>query len=189
MNGLQKLLKPLRRERHRRQERKRGRDRESRPLSKALPPGPVKLFQNRKYLRTAHGNKRNDRRSMTQRYLDVLITTELAELIGVAIQHECAPNTFREKTKHLFAFEHVSRILLTRDDAAELGHVVKEKRKLDKPWVNQKARITADPLREDMQGHHAIPWHEAAMKTNQDRSPMAWNMIEPVNFDAPVVIV
>src|SRR5439155_9092353 len=103
--------------------------------------------------------------------------------------NQVAANNFREKSKQFVTFQHVRRVLLARDDAAELRHVVEEKWKFDQPGMNQKARITTELLHEQMQGHHSVPGHEAAMKANQNRSSLSRYVIQPFHFNSPVVIV
>src|SRR6266849_2285910 len=55
--------------------------------------------------------------------------------------------------------------------------------------MDQKARIAPELLSHQVQSHHSIPGHEAAMNADQNRSALARHVIQPFDLNAPVIVM
>src|SRR5262249_45450427 len=84
--------------------------------------------------------------------------------------------------------EDVIGIFLTSVDTTKFPPIEREWG-FGKTRMDQKAHVTPNLLCHQMQNHHPIKRHEAAVRTCQNGPPLAWNVLQPFGLNTPVVVM
>lgn len=124
---------------------------------------------------------------MTQGHFDEVVAAKAQELVGVAIERERAFNSFREDAQEFICVENAGGIFAAGEHAAETRDEPGDSPEFEQSGMNQEAWDASGVALDDVQSHHGIPGHEAAMIADQDGSAFVREMFKACSFNAPII--